>query len=331
MQMEKDISYDSLPQTFRDSVYITRRLGFRYLWIDSLCIIQDSPADWNYESGQMAYVYRQSALTIPAEAARDGSFGIFRSANTHRPEHVLKVKCRLSDYDLDYFYFQSKTPQHDANAFHLHQRAWVLQETILPQKLLSFTSSSLIYTCHLAQYSEQWLLGEVVDHDFRKHNLVAQEAKRILFPNWASKGYPEREMGITSEDHLTMARTALPEKESKCELSTRQDSRIKSKVYLDTWYNLVQTYVKRHLTFEKDRLPAIAGIAKIMGELLGYSYKAGLWDQDLVRGLAWWLYFQEWPEDAYESDAPSWTWASVPFRALKNELASLKFVAGDDF
>lgn len=51
----------------------------------------------------------------------------------------------------------------------------------------------------------------------------------------------------------------------------------------------VEGYAEQQLTFEKDRLPAIAGLAKRVSELTGYTYKAGLCAEDLVRGLAWCL------------------------------------------
>jgi len=86
---------------------------------------------------------------------------------------------------------------------------------------------------------------------------------------------------------------------------------------LQQWFKIVETYTVRSLTFEKDRLPAIAGIAKVVGSLTGYSYKAGLWDEDLIRGLAWSVRsFINGLEVSRSSDyvAPSWSWASIPSR-----------------
>lgn len=59
-----------MPQTFRDAVLITRELGLEYLWIDSLCIVQDSQEDWEKESAKMGDIYRHlpatAGATIPA-------------------------------------------------------------------------------------------------------------------------------------------------------------------------------------------------------------------------------------------------------------------------
>ncbi|KAK3338708.1 heterokaryon incompatibility protein-domain-containing protein, partial [Neurospora tetraspora] len=66
-----------LPQTFADAVWVTRVLGIRYLWIDSLCIIQDSLSDWEVESQKMGPIYEGATLTLGAAYARDSSEGLF--------------------------------------------------------------------------------------------------------------------------------------------------------------------------------------------------------------------------------------------------------------
>ncbi|KAK2050895.1 HET-domain-containing protein, partial [Colletotrichum caudatum] len=68
---------DGLPPTFRDAVSITRSLGIRYVWIDSLCIVQDSEEDWELESARMGAVYASSYLTIAASASPDSTGGCF--------------------------------------------------------------------------------------------------------------------------------------------------------------------------------------------------------------------------------------------------------------
>lgn len=73
----------NLPKTFRDAVQITRALNIRYLWIDSLCIIQDDQRDWASEASQMGKYHLNSFLTLAADAARDGSQGYFPTVLGH--------------------------------------------------------------------------------------------------------------------------------------------------------------------------------------------------------------------------------------------------------
>jgi hypothetical protein len=79
-----------LPKTFQDAIAIARRLGVRFLWIDSLCIIQDSVEDWVKESSNMGNVYKNSLCNIAATAAPDGRTGCFLQRNP-----LLARPCRV--------------------------------------------------------------------------------------------------------------------------------------------------------------------------------------------------------------------------------------------
>jgi hypothetical protein len=317
--MEKAIPIESLPPTFQDAVHITRRLGFKYLWIDSLCIIQDSPEDWNQESGQMAYIYSNSVLTISAEAARDGSFGIFRSANMCRPKSTIKVKCHWNGHDLDYVWFRSRNLP-DPGGFHLHQRAWALQEALLPPRLLTYTSQQLYYGCRTTQYDECVfdIHGDFfynVD-EFEYHNWRWGEAKKILF---RASSFDEQPVMApeTMDGGCLDSHPKVPDKDRTSQRPSQLSTEATVEELLQRWYNIVEAYAVRDLTFEKDRLPAIAGIAKVVGSLTGYSYKAGLWDEDLIRGLAWFIRTnvnQNRRARCSDYVAPSWSWASLPSR-----------------
>ncbi|RSM05408.1 hypothetical protein CDV31_009560 [Fusarium ambrosium] len=78
--LENSLSEDLLPRTFRDALNITRPLGIRYLWIDSLCIIQDDPEDWQAEAVQND-TYLGSANNIAASDALDSTQGCFPEEN----------------------------------------------------------------------------------------------------------------------------------------------------------------------------------------------------------------------------------------------------------
>ena len=78
---------DGIPTTFADAIQITRAIGIRYLWIDSLCIIQDSVEDWQKEASLMDHVYEHAWCNIAATKARNSSEGLFsdRDPSTVRP------------------------------------------------------------------------------------------------------------------------------------------------------------------------------------------------------------------------------------------------------
>jgi hypothetical protein len=81
---QKGIPLGNLPSTFKDTIFLTKTLGFRYIWIDSLCIIQDSREYWSTESTRIDAIYAHAALDISASAARDAEDGIFASSNKER-------------------------------------------------------------------------------------------------------------------------------------------------------------------------------------------------------------------------------------------------------
>lgn len=78
-QLRVSVPFEQLARTCQDAITITRYLGFRYIWIDSLCIIQDSRDDWEAESANMGYIYMKAFLCIAATAAPSSDVGIFQS------------------------------------------------------------------------------------------------------------------------------------------------------------------------------------------------------------------------------------------------------------
>ncbi len=76
-RQKQAITWAMLSKTFQDAIIITHELGLRYIWIDSLCIIQDDTSDWEEESKKMAAIYGNSKVTIAAVKSKDGDGGCF--------------------------------------------------------------------------------------------------------------------------------------------------------------------------------------------------------------------------------------------------------------
>jgi Heterokaryon incompatibility protein (HET) len=79
---------EDLCKTFQDAVRLAHRFGIKYLWVDSLCIIQDDEEDWSLEAGKMSIVYGQSILHIAATGATDGSKGLHSPPRGHDSSHM---------------------------------------------------------------------------------------------------------------------------------------------------------------------------------------------------------------------------------------------------
>lgn len=102
------IAFEDLPRTFQDAVTVTRTLCLRYIWIDSLCIVQDSHQDWLTESAKMGTVYQDASIVIAASGASEGSEGCFiPRTNIAEP---IKLPFCLDDDAVSGYMFASLLP-----------------------------------------------------------------------------------------------------------------------------------------------------------------------------------------------------------------------------
>ncbi|OCL12919.1 HET-domain-containing protein, partial [Glonium stellatum] len=124
-QHKLGISYNKLPKTFQDAITFVCRMSIRYLWIDSLCIIQDDEEDWRRESALMADIYRNAVITLAASAATNSTDGLFSSASAKYLGR--EVKCLKNCADNHGFYF--------------------FQERLLGPRVLHFGDLELLWEC----------------------------------------------------------------------------------------------------------------------------------------------------------------------------------------
>ncbi|KAK8127295.1 HET domain-containing protein [Apiospora sp. TS-2023a] len=137
------IAWSSLPKTFRDAVTITLELGLRYIWIDSLCIIQDSDTDWQTESSKMADIYRNGYITIAAVSSPDSKGGCFPS----NPIGDICLDLPLKDGLIAKLAVREKSTEDLARQKPLLTRAWVYQERMLSRRTLLCHHRELQFEC----------------------------------------------------------------------------------------------------------------------------------------------------------------------------------------
>ena len=139
--LKKCIMMADLPRTFQHAVQIARSLGVRYLWIDSLCIVQDDEEDWNHESRLMEQVFSSAYATIAATCA-DGTEDGFLKRRPRRP-CVVMAKGPTPYFiceAIDNFY-------DDVDQADLNNRGWVLQERALSRRTIHFTERQCYWEC----------------------------------------------------------------------------------------------------------------------------------------------------------------------------------------
>jgi len=146
--MQEDIPFNSLSRTFQEAIFTTRRLGFRYLWIDSLCIIQDSREDWRKESVLMSTVYSGSQLNLAATSARNGTEGYFRDRNPSLVQ-PCKVRARTTGHGEGLFdCVDLNIWKKGVEESPLGLRGWVLQERVLAPRTLHFGETQMFWECN---------------------------------------------------------------------------------------------------------------------------------------------------------------------------------------
>ncbi|GME23386.1 HET-domain-containing protein [Neofusicoccum parvum] len=276
--MKNGLSLSAFPKTFRDAIAITSRLQVRYLWIDSLCIIQNSREDWAKESGLMCSVYGNSHCNIAATAASNSSEGCF-TANPRQTKDARRPFAVRIDWDGwqgAYCAHQSGRDIWDElDGAPLNARAWVHQERLLSPRVVHFGLSQLAWECNEVRVAELSPPGTSVP---------ARGIREFSKQGCAS-------MWIRSE-----ARGPLGSKE-----------------FLQRWGYVWSKYAGLRLTRETDRLVALAGIVDKIQPVLKDDFLAGLWRRDLEQQLCWWTPV---PCDRRHGTfiAPSWSWASLPDR-----------------
>lgn len=154
----RKIPMSDLPKTFRESMLVARKLGLRYIWIDSLCIIQDDPDDWFNEASQMYKVYSNSMFNICATTAIESSQGLFTSRD---PTRLQRCEANIPWYRdggsfqiLDMGMWNNQI----LNA-PLNMRAWVVQEQLLSPRNIHFGPTQIFWECLETTTAEQFPHG----------------------------------------------------------------------------------------------------------------------------------------------------------------------------
>ncbi|KAK3388652.1 heterokaryon incompatibility protein-domain-containing protein, partial [Sordaria brevicollis] len=294
-QLQERIPLESLPRTFQDAMDMTRRLGYQYIWIDSLCIIQDSKEDWEREAITMSDVYGNSTCTIAALGtnAQDCCYGSrnplsFLPCRISTPSSsipVYAVDARLS-WDFDYVSDKS----HSA----LFHRGWIMQERLL--------SSRVIYTGQHQLYWEccQHKTNEFFSFAFGLGPTMRQSPKLTFHALCDSRYLPMNRPGLADPLNNSL----------DCDML---------ELY-SLWASLLESYTQMQLSRQTDRLIALTGIARAVQNNRGWAYAAGIWQEFWPLDLLWHKKFEVDPlegpkETKYLTqsglNAPSWSWATT--------------------
>jgi hypothetical protein len=140
--MQESLDYNSLPKTIQDAIVVTRQIGLRYLWIDALCIIQDSQTDIACWINRMDSMYSDCTICIGAAVAKFVSEGFLRPR-----QHPRAVKLPFDLTKGGKGHVWATRYRSSVDPVPLFQRAWAFQERYLSPRLLRYTRNGLMWEC----------------------------------------------------------------------------------------------------------------------------------------------------------------------------------------
>ncbi|KAK5659842.1 hypothetical protein OQA88_13305 [Cercophora sp. LCS_1] len=339
----KWISALTIPRTIAEAIQMARLLGFEYIWIDALCIVQDDVDDWTAEAARMGNVYGNAELVISANVTNDCT----RPTAGFQTVGVAYQVC----FPLDGFFdkvapgvvwdeslgdaeFPSPATFTSRDAVvlrmaHLHSiaqagvyrpldaRGWTCQESLLGRRMLSVTGFECLWTC------DQGVDCECGESQTVLENQIADAKKGQMWESTLSYRPVQRLRRAAVEGRVT---EDLP-----CLATMR-----------NTWRQLVGDYTQRGLTVESDKLIAVSGMARVFGKVFSMlsqdwenptpSYLAGIWRDNVHQDLLW--FGQRFPQQMSAvvdlgGDGASLTASNLSTQQHQNDVANEPFEAAE--
>ena len=313
---QQDIPLDDLPLTFQHAVTVCAALGFEHIWIDSLCILQDSRADWQTQSAVMGDVYKFAWLNIAAMSSISDYDGFITEFRDPRVEFGFRApfasilgrqeqECNSDDQRCILlpgkakllWNFASDIPATTSLNAPLFTRGWVFQERSLARRTLGFVKNTVYWAC------DEYSRGERPDW---AHGGLASEGLRGTLHGVLETAGKVASDGVASNVPLT--RMTLSHQHAR-DLLDAVDTR---------WFLAVTSYTLCNLTQPTDKLIAISSVARELSHtrIMPARYLAGLWDANIPFQLGWLnVNGARTPRRKCMGEAgyvaPSWSWASV--------------------
>ncbi|KAI1307719.1 heterokaryon incompatibility protein-domain-containing protein [Xylaria venustula] len=275
------IPVQELTPLFRDAIELCKKVDCDYIWIDSLCIVQDDESDWRSKSQDMAAIYSNAYFNIAATSSPNGAHRLFRERWSHgdswsRTRHDMKTyKLDASSatidpvylrqaHSRDHYFIQGDSLNGRETQAPLLGRAWVLQEMLLSRRIIHFCSSELIWECDTLHDCE---CGSFDLNGLNPPN-YKQQLTRILNRECSDKN-----------------------------------------IY-DFWLHTCSRYSQLSLTITSDRLVALAGLARAIKTVTKSMYFWGAWNEDLPRSLLWTTQHDPEHRASMIENVPTWSWMS---------------------
>lgn len=176
------IYWSNIPKTFQDAITTVRQIGFQYIWIDSLCIVQDDQDEWSRESVKMGSIYERAELTIAASHSSDSWQGLFLPRSESPPIVELPQFFQGNQASIKVFATIRRDQVGDTFPEHgpLSKRAWATQEWLLARRIVFYTNGQIIWSCKTITQRETGEKFYSTARNSKWKNIIEQYSERQL-------------------------------------------------------------------------------------------------------------------------------------------------------
>ncbi|KIV78433.1 hypothetical protein PV11_10153 [Exophiala sideris] len=266
-----------LPLTVRHAIEVTEQLGYRYLWVDALCIRQDDEEEKAAEIAKMGTIYSNSSLTIVALTGLDADAGLSGVGQCERS--TRSSLANSSDSTLVTTFLGLETAL-DASPW--SERGWTLQEQVLSTRCLFFGQHQLYFQCRTAIFSE---LDETLRSVRWDTDPMESSGRNPASVSSSRQGYPINNpqaskrggTGTIASSSAWGRRQILP---TTTALSQNNSATLE-------YLKIVEQYTKRKLTYPTDILNGFYGIVQYLTANMHAEFVLGIPVQILNRALLW--------------------------------------------
>ncbi|KXJ89026.1 heterokaryon incompatibility protein-domain-containing protein [Microdochium bolleyi] len=250
--MHNGIPLSRLDATIRDAIHVTRGLGIPYIWVDALCIVQDAKGtEWAEESTRMNEVYGGSELTLVVANAASVKEGFLGKRKLHYVRIGRTTVGARGRKNRKVFLSRQWDEANDRPNAPWARRGWTMQEGLLPNRVLYYTSSQIMWQCCDKQIFERGMTKSLSGVTNRVRCL---EGDLDFGSSWFWDGE------LTNFVRLKTFRRYLPTTWNSGQLSHPDTFRL--------WYALVAEFMPRDFTNISDRLVALSGLAEMYSRMI---------------------------------------------------------------
>lgn len=318
-EFQAAVPWSELPDIFIEALRVLRHTGYRYLWVDVLCIIQDSPSDWETEAASMDSVYSNAICSIaflfpPGEGLmrtrkdpRTMSSCVIRKA-TQKQQGICIIPTanqELPDSRVPLTYIDGVpyasfvdgyVSRLNYHKWPITQRAWTFQEHLLCPRTVFYGHQTLMWEC-VEEVCDELAGSWLAKSETRDYNRASDQRKITQKRFISSRDVPhEIDVPVVAADYKNLLN------------------------YFANWKDLIREYSGRDLTVPSDRPIAFAGVARAFQAGQRLTYLAGIWAESLPDGLLWYVAtsreevgpISQSIREPGSDMAPSWSWLSCP-------------------